>query len=149
MRLAYRQVGLGVGPPVEHPQDHRPLRVRRYLRLVELAFVDQVLHQGVVMRDLHQLAIAQQVRPRVANVCEGKAIAAPQQGCQRRAHAVELVVGVHHVAELFIRRADRLFENAEQVGRRVVIVEGCQRRDRDGACYVAGRVPTHAVGDGH
>jgi hypothetical protein len=50
---------------------------------------------------------------------------------------------------LFVGRANRLRENAQQIGRWIVVVEWRKCRDRDGARHVAGGVPTHTVGDGN
>ena len=121
--------------------------MRGDIGFVELTQVDHVLYERVVVGDLSELAVAQQVRARVSDVREREAGATPQQRRQRGSHAVELGVGVHHLAQLVVRLSDRLFEDAEQIGRRVVVVEGGQRCNRHGARDIARGVPAHAVGD--
>ena len=70
-RLAQRQVRLGVGPAVQRAQDQRALRMGRGFVLADPALVEQRLDQGVVPGDLVELAIAQHVGARVADMAEG------------------------------------------------------------------------------
>jgi len=66
--LTNRQVRFGVRATVQYAKDHRALRMRRNVGLVELALVDEVLHQRVVVGDLRELAVAQQVGAGIPDV---------------------------------------------------------------------------------
>ena len=66
--LADRQVGLGGVGAVQDAGEHVALRVCGRLLLGEPSGVDERLHEGVVAGDALELAVAQQVAARVADV---------------------------------------------------------------------------------
>ena len=123
-----------------------PLRMRRGLLGGDLALVDQRLHQRVVLGDLEDLAVADQVGPRVADVRQPELGARPQQRGQRGAHAVQRGVGLDHVAQRAVGAADRVVEGVQQLAARHVGVQRPQRLDDGGAGHLAGRVTAHPVG---
>jgi hypothetical protein len=113
----------------------------------DAAFVDEALHEGVVVGDLVQLVAAQQVGTGVADVDEPEALSGGQEGGERRAHALQRAVGGDHVAEVSVGGLDRLAQRADQVAAREVVVERGHGLDRHAAGDLARRVATHAVRD--
>jgi hypothetical protein len=147
-RLAHRQVELDAAAAVQRAGDQRPLRVAARLVLADPPLLDQLGDQRVVGGDLAELAVAQQVAARVADVDQPQPLAGEQHRGERRAHAVQAGVAGDHVAQVLVRRGRRLPQGVEQVGAGVVVVQRCQGGDRDGAGDLPGRVAAHAVGDG-
>jgi hypothetical protein len=74
-------------------RDDRALRVCLSLLLRELAARDQLADERVVAREADEVAVAQQVRPRVAHVGHRHGVGADVGGGDRRPHAGALVVG--------------------------------------------------------
>jgi hypothetical protein len=112
------------------------------------ALVDQHLDVRVVLGDLRELALSQQVRPRVADVHHADLAAGEQHRGQRRTHAFEAGVGVDRVAQLLVGRADRVAQRVDQGVAGHVLIEGCHGSDHDVARDVTGGHAAHAVGDG-
>ena len=63
------------------------MRVRRDVARVQLAFIHQGLHVGIVLGDLLELAVAQQVAPGISHVADAEIRAVEEHGGQRGAHA--------------------------------------------------------------
>ena len=91
-RLPHRQGGLHLVTS-QRAHDQRALRVAVRLLRGDAALVDQRLDKGVVLGDLRQLAVAEEVAARVADVPQPEAVAREQDRGQRGAHALE--VGFH------------------------------------------------------
>ena len=68
------QVGLGLVLAVDGPQDQVAVRVDPRLLLGDPALVDQALHEGVVLGELADLAVAQQVAAAVADVADAERV---------------------------------------------------------------------------
>jgi hypothetical protein len=147
VRLKRRQVGLGDRPPVQGAQQQGPVGMRGDVVFGDLALVDQRLDERVVVRDLDELPVAQQVGPRVADMAERGVPVRPQQGGQRRAHALDRGVGDDQLLQPQVGRGDRVGERVDQVGPGILRVERGDRGNRGGACHLAGRVASHAVGN--
>ena len=145
--LAHRQIGLHRVHAVEGAHEQRSPGVDRGLLLRDAAGIDEGLHVGVVVGDLRQLAIAQQVGARVADVHDGQPIAEPVDAGDRRAHPREVGVRGDDVGDAVAHLRDRVAERAQHlVRRRRVHVEVGHGRHRDGAGELPGRMPAHAVG---
>jgi len=147
-RLAHRQVEVDAVTPVEGPGDEGPLRVGAGLLLADPSFVDELLHEGVVVGDLRQHPAAQQVGPRVADVQHPQARPGEQERGQGGSHAVQRRVAGDHVAQVVVGGQCAAAQDVEQVRGRGVLVQRRERGDRDGAGHLAGRVPAHPVGHG-
>ena len=103
----------------------------------------QLLDEAVVGRDAGQLAVAQQVRARVADVADGqRAVDVEDAGGERGAHPTEALVGRRALEHRVVGNADRIGDVAG-AGER-----GAQRLERGGARHLAAAVTAHAVGDG-
>ena len=114
----------------------------------EAALAHEGGHQAVVLGELGELAVGQQVEPRVADVDHGDGVAAlgvdQGHGAQRGAHAGELgIVG----RPLDDRPVGLLHGGDEHVGagRAELVLEGL---DGEVAGDLARLVAAHAVGDG-
>jgi hypothetical protein len=141
------QVGLGHRPAVEGAQQQGPVRVRGHVVFGDLALVDQRLDERVVVRDLEELAVAEPVGARVADVAERGVPVRPEQGGQRGAHALDRGIGDDQFLQPQVGRGDRVGERADQVGPEAPRVERGDRGDGGGAGHLTGRVAAHAVGD--
>ena len=105
LRAEGRGVDLGGRVDVaEHAHQHAAPRVHGGLFGGDAAAVDEALHEGVVGRDLAELAVAEEVDARVADVGDGHAVADAQQGADGGAHAGELLVLEHGLGEQLVRR---------------------------------------------
>ena len=145
--LAHRVLGVDVAA-VERPGEQRPLRVAARLLGADPTLVDQHLDVGVVLGDLRELAVAQHVGPRVADVHHADLAAGEQHGGQRGAHALELRVGVDGVAQLLVGGADGAAQRVDEGVTGDVLVERGHGADDDVAGDVTGGHAAHAVGDG-
>ena len=110
--LAHGQVRLRLPAPVERPQDQRPLRMGGGLLLAEPPLVDQRLHERMIVGDLVQLAVAEHVAARVADMAQRIALARPQHGRQRGPHALHGGVGGRHLMQGVAGRVDRFLQRA-------------------------------------
>lgn len=142
------EIGFDVVATAQRTHQESALRVGGGLFLGDPALVDQPLHPGVVLGDLGEYAVTQQVRAGVADVDEAEALAGPEQGGERGAHALQLGVLLDHHAQLVIGPLDRRTERSEDVRARDVVVELDERGDHLGAGDLTGRLAAHAVGDG-
>ena len=114
----------------------------------DLAGVDQVLHEGVVGRDLRERVAAQDVGARVADVDHGQAVARAHEGDAGGAQAFEVAVAAGAVGEFFVRVEEGLAQEWEHGVRGVgVRVEGDQVGEGDRGGDVAAGGPAHAVGE--
>ena len=146
--LDHGQVRLGRDTALQRPHHQRALRVRGGGLGRQPALVDQRLDQGVVVRDPVKEAVAEQVSARVADVAERGLVTRPQQRGQRGAHALGRGVGQRDLLQLGVRVGDGVGQRLQLVDPGHVGVQRRERRDRDRAGDLAGRVPAHAVGDG-
>ena len=114
----------------------------------DLAGVDQVLHEGVVGRDLGQRVAAQHVGARVADVDHGEAVAGAHERDAGGAQALEVAVTARAFGELLVRVEEGLAqEGKHRVGRVRVRVEGDELGEGHRGGDVAARGPAHAVGE--
>ena len=153
LTLDREQVGLGRAALLQGPHEHRPARMVRGLVDREPALVDQALHEGVVVGDLVELAVAEQVGTGVADVTHPHPRAVDQQRDQRRARTAQGGIGVGDVREPVRGGVHRGAERAEQID--VVQIDAVERGvdlgdgiDRHCARDLAVGVPAHSVGDG-
>ncbi len=125
----------------------------------ELPLVHQQLGKGVVLGEAMQVAGAEQVRARVADVDDEEVAAVAAGGGQRRSHAAQVVVFAPALDE---HRADLLHQTARaalDLGHSVFVHledpvgqvedEADERADGEPARDLAGGVAAHAVGDDH
>ena len=147
--VEHHRVDLGGALDVaEHAHQHRAPRVHHRLLGGDAAGVDESLHERVVGGDLAQLAGAQQVDARVADVRDHDAVAVEQHGADRGAHAGELGVLGHGLGELAVGGDQGALEGGRGIRRgRVVAVGLGDAAGRDGARHVTAGVAAHAVGD--
>ncbi len=151
VRLADGDVGLGRVHRVDRAHEQVAPRVDQGLLRGDLPGVDEGLDVGVVAGDLREDALAQQVRPRVADVQHGHArrrTAEPGERGERGAHPGELGVRGDDVGDALAGEDDGVGEPLERLG--VVETGGLHLRHRgDGRRRgeLAGGVPAHAVGD--
>ena len=96
------------------------MRVDARLGRRDAALVDQALDERVVRADLRELAAAQAVDAGVADVGEGELLAVPQQGVERRAHALDSRIVGDEVAQPGVGLGDGLLERRHRVGVEVV-----------------------------
>ena len=141
------EVGLDVLAAAQRPHQQGALGVGGGFLFGDAALVDQTLHPGVVLGDLGEDAVAEQVRARVADVHEAEALAGPQQGGERGAHALQLRVLLDHGAQLVVGTLHGGAEGGEDVGARHVVVERDDGGDGLGGGDLAGGGAAHAVGD--
>ena len=142
------EVGFDVVAAAERAHEERALRVRGGLFLGDPALVDEPLDPGVVLRDLGQHTVPEEVGARVADVHEPEPLAGPQQGGERRAHALQLRVLLDHHPELVVGALHRRTERGEDVGAGDVVVERDEGGDHLGGGDLTGGLAAHAVGDG-
>ena len=148
MGCAQREVQLGIRVDVaEHAHEHRALRMPLGLVLRESALVQQALDEGVVLRDLDGLLVAQEIGAGVADVGEGELALGAQQRGDRGAQAPQLRLVPCAAQDLLVRLEHALLEGRDDVGGRGLGVQGGQAPDRDRGGDVAAGVAAHAVGD--
>ncbi len=140
------QVRLGLVDAVERPEDEVAVRVDPRLLLGDPALVDQALHEGVVLGELAEHAVAQEVSPAVADVADGEPAAVEERGRHRGRGAVELRVVVDELGEPVVGAVDGTGQRLVGVlgGGRVETPEDLHRRT---AGDVAACGATDAVGD--
>ena len=126
--------------------DQRSLRVAVCLFLCYSAVVDQGLDERVVLGDLSQLAVAQQIAPRVANVHHSNTVACEQDCGECGAHSLEVGFHLDLCGDGRIPGAHRGVELGERVATGLVVVEVGQRGNYQLGSDFTGGVPAHAVG---
>ena len=113
----------------------------------ELPGLYQVLHKRVVGSYLRKRSLAQQVRPRIANVSHGQLVAAAQNSDTSSAEAMQIGIVGRTVNQFLVRVRNAGAQQVQQVvgavGVSVQIRQVCHR-DRRG--NVAARRPAHAIG---
>ena len=133
-----------LGP--EGPGDDRPLGMLLGFLGRELPGSHELVDERVVARALLELAVAQAIQARVADVCDRQLALAQPGGRQRRAHSGQLLVGarqpVHALVGLGDEAREALLGGARPVGQ--AVVKGLDRGPRRD---LAGLSATHAVGD--
>ena len=142
------EVGLVVVAAQHDPQQEGAVRVDARLLAGDLALVDEALDERVVVADLVQLAVAQEVGARVADVGGGEALAVPQHRLERRAHALDGRVLADEGAEALVGVGDGALEGVERVDVAQVAVQLADDVHRLGRGEVARGGAAHPVGDG-
>lgn len=147
--LADRLVGGHVGLRVaEDLQDDVAVGVVLGFLGRDLAGVDQVLHEGVVGRDLRERVAAQHVGARVADVDHREAVAGAHERDAGGAQALEVTVAARAVGELLVCVEEGLAQEGEhRVCRVRVRVEGDEVREGYRGGDVAACGTAHAVGE--
>ena len=141
-----------VGP--ERLEDDVPaLALRRFL-FRQLTRLDQALHQGLILGQLDDLALADEVGAAVTHLGEEKPVAQHAHGGRRRSHAAELGVRRGVRVDLAVRRFHGLAQPVREPLRgqlalapprvQQVLVD---RIGRHLARHLARRRTAHAVGD--
>src|SRR5690606_8802819 len=106
---------------------------------------DEVLDEGVILRDLGQVAVSEQIGTGVADVDHGELVPRAQDRDARGAEAGELRVRLGAGHQLVVRVVDGGAQQIEEVVRPVGVVELSQVGDgHRGGDVTAGRA-THAV----
>ena len=106
-RLDGERVDVDVGIGAERARDHRALRVVLGLLGGELAAAHELRDERVVVRQLLELAVAQDVRARVADVAERHAAVLDERDGHRRAHARDLGVAARALVDAAVRLLDQ------------------------------------------
>ena len=136
----------------ERARDHRALRVHLGLLRRELAAADELGHERVVVGELLELAVAQQVRARVADVPDrDEVVAADERDGHRRAHPGDGRVVRGPVVDAAVRLADQAPDELLGLGRgdRLALRERARERGRgDRRGDLAGLRAAHPVRDG-
>ena len=146
----------------QHPGDDVALRVDLGLFGGDAAVAHQVGDHAVVLGELHQLAVAVEVRPAVADVGDDEVLGGglvlllvvtgrrpvgllgqERQGDDGGAHAAEVRVGVALVADAVVGDRDGL---GERVGGGL-LVRDLERLDGEARRHLAALVAAHPVGD--
>ena len=142
----------------EHPGDDVALRMDLRLLGGDPPVAHEVGHHAVVLGELHERAVAEEVRAAVADVGDDELLGRPvlgvglvrirfvgheREGDDRRAHPSEVGVGVALVADPVVRHGDRLFE---RIGGGLV-VRDLQGLDGELRRHLTALVPAHPVGD--
>jgi len=112
----------------------------------DAALVDERLHEGVVLGDLGELAVAEHIAPRVADVNEPKFVASEQDCGERSAHALELGIALDVGSDRRIALPHRIVELGEQIAPGLVVVEMREGGDHQLGCHLAGGVAAHPIG---
>ena len=113
----------------------------------DAALVDQGLDERVVLGDLGEFAVAQQIAAGVADVDQPKTVAREQDRGQRRAHALELGVGLDLRGDRGVAVSDRGVELAQQIATGLVVIEVGQCRDHQLGGDLTGCMTAHTVGE--
>ena len=143
------ELDLAVGV-AQDPQQHRALRVLTGLLAGEAAGLDEVLHEGVVGGDLGELAVAQEVGARVADVDHGELVAGPHNGDAGGAQARQLGAGGGAGDQVGVGCLHGVAQQAEQIAGLVGVgIERYEVVDGDGGGDVAAGGPAHAVAQDH
>ena len=141
-------VHIELGPRAERARDHRALRMHRRLLVRQTSCALELGHEGVVVRELLQGAVAQQVRARVPDVPEHDPVAlvVDENGRDRRAHAGRRRIALRvleHAAVRLEDRAPQAILARFALDRRQL----AERVDREARRELAGTRAAHAVGD--
>ncbi len=146
--LADGEVGLDVVAAAQraHQQERCGWVVR--LLLGDAALVDQALHPGVVLGDLGEDAVAQQVGAGVADVDQAQALAGPQQGGERGAHALQWRVLLDHVRSWSLARWTAVPREVRTSEPGTSSSRATSGGDHLGGGDLTGGLAAHAVGDG-
>jgi hypothetical protein len=100
------------------------------------------LDERVVLGEQPELAVADQVGPRVAHVHQSDLVGAGDHGGERGAHAGEVAVARRAIEHHPVRLADLVGQAAPVAG----LDDVTKRLERERRGHVAGPVPAHAVG---
>jgi hypothetical protein len=154
-------VGRNDGLDAERPGDEVLVQRIAGLFRSELAAVDLLLEERVVVRELLELLAAQPIAARVPDVADAHAIAAEHDGHERRPHAGALGPRLRDLVDPLVRLGDLLLKEERRVGepRRDVHLRQLAIRvelghhaaahdlDRDAARDLPRVVAPHAVGE--
>ena len=152
--LLMRKVDLDEGLGAERLEDDvAPLALRRFL-LGELARLDELLHQRLVLGDLPGDSVTHEIRAAVAHLCDVQHVAEETGNRCRRAHAAILGMARGECVDLLVGGRGRALDRAHEllgvmcVGRDPLLAHLAQHdldghRARNLACGGA----AHAVGD--
>ena len=144
--VVHGQVGFGRRPAVQGPEQQRALGVRGDVGDADPALVHQRLDQRVVVGDLVELALPEQVAPRIPDVAHGRVTVRPQQRGQRGPHALDGRIGDDLLLQPGIGGRHRRGQGGQHVAGRLPGVEFRHGGDGQGAGHLAGRVAAHPVG---
>ena len=132
-----------VGVDAERARDDRTLRVHGGLVRGEPAVAHELLDEAVVVGQLAQLAVAQQVRARVADVAdEHRAAAHERAGGERGAHAAQA-----SSVQRLRRTRPRLASSIASRSGSPAVTPRAQRLERGRARDLPAAVAAHAVGE--
>ena len=120
----------------------------------DLAGLDELLHQRLILRDLDRDAVAHQVRSTVADLSEVERVAEQPGDRRGRAHAAKLGVIARVMVDRRVRDFSRRLERADErdgLRRRPVAPSTAHLLEHDFDRHLAGDLaggrPAHAVGD--
>ena len=139
-------VGVDIGVGAHRPRDHAPLRMDLRLLLGELAGLQQLVDERVILRQLLHLLAAHEVGARVADVPDRDGHPLDERDRHRRSHARGGGVGRGAVVDEAVRLLDERVDPLrplEPVG-----VAGFERRGGELRRDLAGLRAAHPVGDG-
>ena len=142
------RVDLGVRVHIaEHAHQNRSARVEPRLLGRDAAGLDETLHEGVVGRDLGELAVAVEIDARVADVRDNGVLVDHDDAADGRAEPRQLGLARGGVDEILGRGDDRLAQRLFRLAGGVEVpVEVLQPVDGDGRGDVSARVAAHSVG---
>ncbi len=138
--LVHEHVGLGA----ERAGEHAALRVARGLLGGQLTAHLHLSDHRVVLGERAQVAVAQQVRARVADVGQAQPVAVGHRRGQRRPHPRDVGVAQRSLEHRAVRVDELLGERAA-----LVLEQRFQGFEREVRGDLAALVPAHPVGDGH
>src|SRR4029077_12577484 len=130
----------------ERPHAQRSLRVAVCLFPGDPPFVNQGLDERVVLGDLGQLAVAQQIAARIADVRQPKTVAREQDCGECSAHPLEVGFHLDLCGDGGVAGTYRPVELGQQVAAGFVVVEVGQCGNYQLGSDFSGGVPAHAVG---
>ena len=136
---------VGLGP--ERARDDRALRVLVGLLRGELPAAAHLLDERVVLGQALELAAAQAVGARVADVRDRDVVLADVRGGDRRAHPGALLAGLRHLVDARVGLEHALGEQLLGARRAGVAEPALEGLDRDPRGDLAGLRAAHPVGD--
>jgi hypothetical protein len=149
LELERHGVDIDVVGHADGARDHRALRMAGRLLAGDLPFVDQVLHERVVIGQLAEVTVAQQVGPGVADVGDVQPTTLDERGGQRGPHAAVVGVLDRELRHPVVGGHDGVAQGRD--GRGIVLedaavelLDGLERRRRR---HLTGEMAAHAVGD--